>query len=394
MRLAGVPLTLATYPSSTTTNRHFAGFGLEAFDQLYLPPSLSGLLDGASSGRAMLLEDDNRGAVSAEPVATLDGMPFHLSVKGIGSAVDPFSPRPLDLPLAASLSEDPLVRERLHRRTVPLPSGESDRFVTGEMWLRGSPYGGQGLEHAEIAFRVAERAELTDLNGFRIAPVVKIVHFPPELEAQLRTIHWYRRFPGRFAQEVRLVPSNIRVYFHSRSTLGNDVGVVFDRFGIEGDGAAVRFETAFIRSALAMLTLFGRTLRAGSDGSRYYGLDLHDVWLDKDAVLAPDGSVYFVDLEGIEEVAVPREGVREKIEDQIYRSLYEFMYGFEQMEQERVRRFGGDRSRKSHFLTLVREAVRPDRFLRVVGDGAATSLEVRNPLGDESLYTNFPLVTP
>lgn len=394
MRLTGQPLTLAAYPAETIANPAFAGASLAAFERCYLPPALTGLIDRPPVQTLELLEDDNRGAVSAEPVATLDGLAFHLSVKGIGSATDPFSPRPLDAALATSICDAPDVRARLAHPTVGLPTAESDRIITGELWLRGSPYGGQGLEHAETALAIARRADLTSLNGFRIAPVVRVALLPAELEERLRTIHWYRSYPGRFVQELRLVPSNVRVYFHARSTLGSDVRLLFDRFGLADHAAAIRFETAFIRSALAMLTLFGRTLRRTPDGKGVAGLDFHDVWMDKDSVLAPDGTVFFVDLEGIEEVAVPPEAVREKIEDQIYRSLYEFMYGYEQIEQERFRRFGGERSRKSHFRALVGEAIRDDPFLRLAGTGDTTELEVRNPLGDAAIYTKFPLVTP
>ena len=47
---------------------------------------------------------------------------------------------------------------------------------------------------------------------------------------------------------------------------------------------------------------------------RYTGLDFNDVWLDKDAVISPDGTVYFVDLEGIEERTVDADHVIDKIE--------------------------------------------------------------------------------
>ncbi len=392
MRLTGLPFTLVSYPASTTTNPRFASFDLARLDRLHLPPALSGLVDEAPAGVETFLEDDNRGAVSPDPVAVLDGLPFHLSVKGVGSSVDPFASRPLESRDAARLSEDARVRERLLHPTVARPADEPERLITGERWLRGSPYGGQGLEHAAIALALSERAELTSVNGFRIAPVVKVAHFPGALEEELRTLHWYKHFPGRFAQEIRLVPSNVRVYFHAKSTIGHDVRELFDRFGLDSPVAAIRFETAFLRTALAMLTLFGRTLRPAPGRGGFAGLDFHDVWLDKDAVLAPDGSVYFVDLEGIEEVEVAREGVPEKIEDQIYRSLYEFLFGYEQIEQERVRRFGEGRARKAHFAALLEEALRDDPFLRLVPSPQTLELEVRNPLADEGLYTRFALV--
>lgn len=392
MELHGMPLTLYAYPARTITNVRFEDHDLSLLDQVFLPPGIADLLGEAPIGRKEFVEDDNRGAVSPYPVATLDGVGYHLSVKGVGSAIDPFSNRTLDKEYASELTEDPEIRRMLANHSTMLPPGETDRMITGELWLRGSPYGGQGLEHARIALDISERANLTSINGFLIAPVVKIAFLPDPLQERIRTLHWYRRFRGPIVQELRLVPSNIRIYFHAKNTVGNNVGHVFDTFGLDSEGKAIGFEVNFIRSTMAMLTLFARSMRAGSETGRYHGLDFHDVWLDKDAVLAPNGSVYFVDLEGIEEEAVEREKVPEKLEDQVFRSLYEFTFAYEQMEQERCRRFNRSRSRKSHFETLLREALKDDPYLRPRKGANGLEVEIRNALWDEGLYSAFPLV--
>lgn len=394
MRLTGLPITLGSYPARTTTNRNFAGRIPQLLDRIHLPSAMSGLIDERADRLESFLEDDNRGAVSPAPIVELDGLPFFLSVKGIGSTMDPFSQSPLDRRAAGRLTDDPDVRRRLAEPSFPLGAGEADRLITGERWLRGSPYGGQGLEHASIALAVSERARLTSLNGFLIAPVVKIAHFPPALEERIRGLHWYRRFRGPIVQELRLVPSNVRIYFHARNTLGTDVRHVFERFGVSSEGAALGFEVAFVRSGIALLTLFARTLRRHPTRGGYLGFDFLDVWLDKDAVLAPNGSAYFVDLEGIEEVEIEPTRIAEKIEDQVYRGLYEFLFAYEQIEQERVRRFGGERPRKAHLIEVVEEALRDDPFVRVTGRPQGVDLEIRNPLLDASLYTEFPLVDP
>ncbi|HYA57785.1 MAG TPA: hypothetical protein VEH57_04895 [Thermoplasmata archaeon] len=392
MRLAGMPLRLAEYPARTTTNRRFQDFDLASLDRYFLPPALTGFVDEPPLGLRSFVEDDNRGAISPEPIATLDGTSFHLSVKGIGSVVNPYASLPLDRASVERLTEDPDVRHRLAAPSVPPNPEDPERFITGEVWLRGSPYGGQGLEHARIALGVSERAELTSLEGFRIAPVVKIAHLPPHLEERIRSVHWFRRFPGPIVQEIRLVPSNVRIYFHAKSTLGTGVRDVFDRFQLDSAAKAVSFEVAFLRSTVPLLTLFPRSLRRDPSTGRYYGLDFHDVWLDKDAVVAPDGTVYFVDLEGIEEEGVDREKVREKIEDQVFRSLYEFLFAYEQVDQERARRFGGASSRKEQFVSLLGRALSHDRYARLTVRDRQAALEIRNSLSDEGLNTTFPLV--
>jgi hypothetical protein len=381
-------VTLHGFPTETITNRQFASSDLAHWDRYYLPASVAPLVEERPLETREFVEDDNRSAILPEPVASLDGHEWFLSVKGIGSSVDPYSWRSLDRAYAAELSDDPTVR-RLLQASRP---EATDRMMTGELWLRGSPYGGQGLEHATTALRISEAAERTDLAGFRIAPVLKVSLLPPALEERLRSIHWYRKFPGRMVQELRLVPSNVRVYFHGKNTIGSNVRHVFDQFGVDSNARAMRFETNFLRSAIAMLTLFARTMSFDSARGKYVGLDYHDVWLDKDAVLAPDGTAFFVDLEGIEEVRVDREAVRERIEDQVYRTLYEMMFAYEQLEGERARRFGTSGTRKRQFESVLRRALEGDRFVHPVEDGPHVTIEIRNPAEEQSFYTRFRLV--
>jgi hypothetical protein len=141
-----------------------------------------------------------------------------------------------------------------------------------------------------------------------------------------------------------------------------------------------------------MLTLFARTMTFDPARGLYHGLDFDDVWLDKDAVLAPDGTAYFVDLEGIVERALDRGAVREKIDDQIHRSLYELTFAYEQIEAERIRRFGSGGSRKGHFEAVLREAVKSDPYVALRQEGGNLDLLIRNNSEEESLYTKFRAV--
>jgi len=386
-RLLGPPIQLQEYAAVTITNRQFAGEELSSWDRCFLPPSMAALIDQPALATRDFVEDDNRSAIDPVPAATLDGLPFFLSVKGIGSAIDPFAHRPLDGPHAAELSADPEARDRLARASA-VPGG----LITGELWLRGSPYGGQGLPHALTALHVSERATLTDLNGFRIAPVVKVAMLPADLERRLRTVYWYRQYRDRFVQELRLVPSNVRFYFHGRKTVGSDVAHVFDLFGVDTPAKSHRFLTNFLRSGLALLTLFARTMEYEAARDRYAGLDFWDVWLDKDAVLAPDGTVYFVDLEGIDTIRVDAVDVAEKLDDQLFRSLYEFMFAYEQIDSECARRFGEVGSRRRRLEARLEEALRDDRFLQVRTEGRSVVLALRARGADERLNYTFPFV--
>ncbi len=386
--LPGLPLPLRSYAAQTRTNRRFDGFDLSDWDRYYLPPALWNLTDDPVREHLTAIEDDNRSAIVPAPVLTLDGVPFYLSVKGVGSALDPFSGRRLDATYASELSAEPEVRRRLGLERHDALGG----MITGELWLRGSPYGGQGWPHARTALAVSERADFTDLAGFRVAPVVKVATLPPAVVERIRSIHWFRSYAGEFVQEIRLVPSNVRVYFHAQSTVGLHPSHVFDRFRIDSGPRGLAFERNFVRSGIAALTLFARTAERSTGADRVTGLDFLDVWIDKDAVLGADGTLFFVDLEGIEPVSVPTADVAEKLEDQIYHSLYEFMFAYEQIEAERARRFGGSGSRKRRFEAVVLDALRDDPVARPRVSPNGLTLEIRCAGGREPLSLEFPLV--
>jgi hypothetical protein len=386
MKLKGLPLSLDAYEASEIlTNKHFQDFKIPDFERFFLPESMAPFTNQSPMGPREFLADDHRGAVSSSPVSTLDGTDFYLSLKGIGSTTNPFSHEVFGSDEISYLVQDPELNERVaNSRGAP-------RYITGELWLRGSPYGGQGLQHASTALKVSEMANLTSIHGFRIAPLVKIVFLPEELENEIKKVYWYRRFRGRIVQEIRLVPSNIRIYFHSGSTIGGNIGSVFDLFGIDTDDRALGFLKNFAKSGIAYLSLFVRTLTSNQDGT-YSGLDFSDVWLDKDAVLATDGTIYFVDLEGLEWITIGRDRIQEKIHDQIYRSLYEFLYAYEQIERERARRFGNTADRKVQFEYLLREALYKDEVIDLERGGTSLQLVIGNILREQSLIEKFPII--
>ncbi len=387
MKLKGPPINLNTYEvSEMQTNRHFQEFKMDEFGKIHLPESMKPFTDLDPLGTKDFVVDDNRGAVSTLPYLKMDGTDFYLSVKGIGSTTNPFSHQLLGKDEICNLLKDPRLKERIVHSAETVP-----RYLTGELWLRGSPYGGQGLEHATTSMRVSEMADLTSIHGFRIAPLVKIVFLPDDLENEIKKIYWYRKFRGRMVQETRLVPSNVRIYFHSGSTIGGNIRSIFSLFGLDKNDKALEFLRNFVKSGIAYLTLFIRTLKSNVDGT-FSGLDFYDVWLDKDAVLAPDGTIYFVDLEGLEWITVEEKKISEKIDDQIYRSLYEFMYAYEQIERERSARFGDWTDRHVQFEYLLKEALKDDEVVGLASEGQSLKLVLGNILGEQHLTKEFPIL--
>jgi hypothetical protein len=238
----------------------------------------------------------------------------------------------------------------------------------------------------------------TSIHGFRIAPLVKIVKLPRELQNEFTQVYWYRRFKQEMVQETRLIPSNVRIYFHSDWTIGDDTGELFDFFRIDSNEKAMDFLRNFVRSGIAILTLFVRSMSNNGNGT-YSGLDFYDVWLDKDAVLAPDGTIFWADLEGLQAITIGGRdkadlefNIEENMEHQIYRSLYEFMYAYEQIERERIRRFGHRTDRKVQFEYLLRDALRDDEVVDLHRSQDSLELVIDNILGEENLVKNFTIL--
>ena len=400
IELRGMPIELNVYEGAgTTTNKYFRSFKMPEFEKVYLPESVRPFTEADPIGVRELLIDDNRSAVSREPYLTIDGTDFYFSVKGIGSTTSPFSRQLFRKEeICSLLKKDGGVKDRimsLKEKEMKFP-----RYLTGELWSRGCPYGSQGLEFASIAMKAAEMsdASTTSIHGFRIAPLVKVVRLPEALQEEVTKVYWYRRFKQEMVQEARLIPSNVRIYFHSDWTIGDDTGELFEFFRIDSNERAMDFLRNFVRSGIAILTLFVRSMRRNDNGT-YTGLDFYDVWLDKDAVLAPDGTIFWADLEGLQDITIGGRdradlefNIEENMEHQIYRSLYELMYAYEQIERERIKRFGHATDRKIQFEYLLRDALRDDEVVDLHRSPDTLELVIGNILGEEKLTKNFTIL--
>jgi len=397
IKLRGVPIELDVYEGAgTITNKYFQRFEMPEFEKIYLPDSVKPFTEADLIGTKEFLIDDNRSAVSRDPYITIDGTDFYFSVKGIGSTTSPFSRQLFKKGEVCSLLKNNGIKDRImNAREMRFP-----RYLTGELWSRGCPYGSQGLEFASIAMKAAEMsdASTTSIRGFRIAPLVKIVKLPKALQGEVTQLYWYRRFKQEMVQEARLIPSNVRIYFHSDWTIGDDTGELFDFFHIDNNDRAMEFMKNFVKSGIAILTLFVRSMRNNGNGT-YTGLDFYDVWLDKDAVLGPDGTIFWADLEGLQEITIGGRdtaevefNIEEKMEHQIYRSLYEFMYAYEQIERERIKRFGHSTDRKIQFEYLLREALKDDEVVSLQRSPDSLELVIGNILGEERLTKKFTIL--
>ncbi len=104
-------------------------------------------------------------------------------------------------------------------------------------------------------------------------------------------------------------------------------------------------------------------------------------------------------MEGLQEITIGGRdrselefNLEENMEHQIYRSLYEFMYAYEQIERERVKRFGRPTDRKTQFEYLLRDALRDDQVVGLRRRPESLELVIGNILGEERLTKEFTIL--
>lgn len=339
-------------------------------------PELLWKLAGKPAGVAVSgVRDDNRSALLPRRRHVVGTREYIAAVKGCGAAVDAYENAPLTASRVRALSRGVAFADVLGSE-----DGSTQGFITAERWFGNTPYGGQAPDNAAIGFLTSLRAVDAQIAGFHVCPIIGLVRIPEELAAIASRFFWYRRYEGEFWQEVRLMPSNVRLYFHSPVTFGVDTSRALSLFGVASFEDAERFLENLARSSLSALTLYARSLRHDAARGVYAGLGYHDVWLDKDAVIAPDGTMHFADLEGIEEIPVPdAEGVRAEIGRQFHRNVYEATYGLEALAWDVDRRWRAFRSapeRRSWILEVLERACVADPFLSLEHRGGKLVLVV------------------
>ncbi len=341
----------------------------------YVPELLHRLAPGSDGTPVSGVRDDNRSAILTGRRHAIGGQEFLAAVKGCGAAVDAYENVPMTAERVRSLARDaglvaPLAAE----------DGASAGFLTGERWFGNVPYGGQAPDNAAIGLLTSLRATDAQIRGFYVCPVIGLVRLPDALARLASRFFWYRRYEGEYWQEIRLMPSNVRLYFHSPVTFGMDTSRALSLFGIASFEDAERFLENLARSSLAALTLYARTLRHDPVRGTYAGLGYHDVWLDKDAVIAPDGTMHFADLEGIEEVpARTPDAVRDAIGGQFHRNVYEATYALEALAWDVDRRWRAFRTgpeRRRWILDVLERACVADPFLSFERRGGKLVLSV------------------
>jgi hypothetical protein len=314
--------------------------------------------------------DGNRSVVLPDVTAELGGRNYALSIKGAGARSPLYGDSPLEFAFASDYAAQAGAKL------------EGARQLTSETWFGESPYGAQGRVPATYGLEITELASGASLNGFHICPVVEVCELPEEEVAAASHRFWYRRHRGPFLQEQRLVPSNVRVYHQSDLTLGRATRTVLDAFGVADADSLDSFIDRYISSGVAALTLFVRSARESKWGLQ--GLDYTNVWLDKDCLVASDGTLHFADLEGLEWAVAGQDWtLEERVREQFDRNFYEFMFGLDALLRHReslAGRRASQEERRSSLVARYEMALEGDRFARPEVSAAGVDLRVTSPL--------------
>ncbi|MBX3272474.1 MAG: hypothetical protein KF729_19600 [Sandaracinaceae bacterium] len=310
-----------------------------------------------ADGPLACVPDGNRSVIVPSVTVEHAGRRFLLSVKGAGASAPAYDAFPLD--------------------------GVGPRVIAGESWMGDAPYGGQGERGALDALAVAALADdASTIAGACVCPVAAVVEVP---EAHVRRdCFWYRRFRGPVVQEHRLVPSDVRLFHGTEGALGRDPARALAALGVRDVEALDAFIERFLATGVAAITLWARTARPTADGG-FEGLDYDDVWLDKDALVAPDGSLFLVDLESIEWTpTTARAGAAARIAKQLDRNYYDVMYGLDALLGVRdawLDRAPDRDARRASAAARLALALAPDPFVCALEVDGGLDLEVRAPDG-------------
>lgn len=357
---------------------------------VYVPPLMWQLAGRPPGTPCEGIRDDNRSSLFTDRRLVFRDKEYIPCVKGCGAEFDAYQHSLLTPSSLGEVCHDPTIALELARYQKDITG-----FMTGERWFGNTPYGAQAPDNAMIALLASLRADGTEIAGFHICPIVALVRLPDAFANMASKFFWYRRYNGAYWQELRLMPSNVRLYFQSPITFGANTAEAFSLFGLDCLEACEDFAERLARSSIAALTLYARTLRYDSERERYLGLGYHDVWLDKDAVIASDGTLHFADLEGIEDIpAKTNEEVREQIGMQFHRNVYEVSYALEAMasQTERSLSIGATKpDRRAWLMEIIQRACRSDAYVRLERDRNRMMAIVEPSIDGDALRTEIEL---
>jgi hypothetical protein len=277
------------------------------------------------------IRDENRNAILLDYSTQIEGRKYYLSVKGCGAYEDMIFGDTLTVSKLHNACRNPSLKKQLEHLST------AQGFILAENWMGESPYGAQGEQNAIDELEFSQMATPLAIQGAYLCPVIGIVQLPEFIETAARQFYWFRTYRNHFYQTLRLVPSRARLYFESDQVIENP-DALFHAFQIENSDQVTLFERNFLQSGIALLSLFTRSARV--DKGFVTGLIYQDVWLDKDAIIAPDGILHFADLEGLDRKTVMIQDYVRIQQAEWHKLVFEFLYALISVDTYRRRMEG------------------------------------------------------
>ncbi|MFX1589317.1 MAG: hypothetical protein ACFFC1_14280 [Promethearchaeota archaeon] len=328
---------------------------LKKWIKTYLGPATAEFHE-FKKNKHLAIRDENRNAIIPKLNTEINGKKFFLAVKGCGAYEDMFFGGALNRLAIRRACRDFSLLSKIERLSTGLG------FIMSESWMGESPYGAQGKINGFDELNFSKLANLDSINGAHICPAIAVVQLPKKVEEVARNFFWFRRYKDHFYQVLRLIPSNVRLYFESNHTVSNPASL-FSLFGINDTKELEEFELNFIKSGIALLSLYIRSARI--ENGEVAGIIYQDVWLDKDCVVAPDGTIHFTDIEGLIWQKVPLNKFTEIQKKEWQKLVFEFLYALFQIDSFRHKKDGIQLSwskQREELALLIQLALDKDIF--------------------------------
>ncbi|MHA1107162.1 MAG: hypothetical protein ACTSPN_15825 [Promethearchaeota archaeon] len=104
---------------------------------------------------------------------------------------------------------------------------------------------------------------------------------------------------------------------------------------------------------------------AKKEGNKITGIIYQDVWLDKDCVVAPDGTIHFADLEGLIWKTVHQDKFAETQSNEWEKLVFEFLFALVKIDSYRHQLEGSKISwnrQREELALLIQLAINQDSF--------------------------------
>lgn len=258
---------------------------LEEFGVGYVSEDNIKILGLKSNGKRIKGRVEGGRATTIDKLIEIDNQEFKINIKGSSArfnGVERFY-----------FQRDKIknARQRMIIAKMLLENGYID-IISDSDYGDDAPHGGQNYLYASDALELSDGTFSKKL-GMHICPVLMATKLDKKYVIKIGRGMW--NYKGEYGQDIRLVPSNIRV-----QKIETDTGIhdLDEKYLEKVESDKEEFKQNLITSFVKATFLSFRTLRKTED-EKYSTYLYENVDPLKDGNIAGNGTLYFSDLEGI-----------------------------------------------------------------------------------------------